>query len=339
MLDRMTRMSKKRMKTSCLSVLACSVLLAANAYAGIGPRISCKEPEYMFGDRPPTGAVEHVFVIENTGDAPLQIGDIRACCGGGASIDAKVIAPGSNANLKATLSMGGRRGAQKKSFYVASNDPNQPYLQLRMTGNGVADAYFDPENVYFVDVRQTTNATRTVRLVCSSNVVLSVTNIVIDSPVFKATPEKTAEGYSIRVAVSLPLKPGVTQGIMQILTDHEKYRQFNVHLFATLTSDIMVVPQELTLVGATGKTESVTRYISIRSKSNAPFKILSVEPPEPSVEVKVHGLPSGGYRIEMRNILPFPDLDGKRFVIRTDHNDGREIQVPVRVLPRPDKVK
>lgn len=326
-----------KMKTRHLLGIACPALLALDAIAGVGARISCKEPEYRFGDRTATGTVQHVFVIENTGDVPLQIASVRACCGTAASIDPQVIAPGSNGSLKVTLFMVGRRGELKKTFYVFSNDPSQPYYQIRMTGKGVADVYVEPGNVDFGDVRQTNNATRTVRLVCLSNVVLSITNIAVDSPAFIARPEKTADGYSIQVAVSSSIKPGVTQGNMRILTDHEKCRQFDVHLSATLGCDILVVPQEITLVGATGKVEPVTRHVAVRSKRGAPFKILGVDPPEPGIEVKVDGLSSASYRVEMRNILPFPELDGKRFVIRTDHEDGREIPVHIHMTPSPDK--
>jgi len=41
----------------------------------------------------------------------------------------------------------------------------------------------------------------------------------------------------------------------------------------------------------------------------------------------------------MKNILPFPELDGKKFVIRTDHEDGREIPIPIRMTPRLDNSK
>ncbi|MEI8354330.1 MAG: DUF1573 domain-containing protein [Lentisphaerota bacterium] len=119
--------------------------------------MACKEPEFNFGDRPNTGVVEHVFTIQNQGDAPLRIGNIRACCGATAGIESSVIAPGSNSNLKATINLAGRRGEMKKSFYIASNDPNQPYYQIRMIGNPTAEVYVDPGDLDFGHVRPTGN--------------------------------------------------------------------------------------------------------------------------------------------------------------------------------------
>lgn len=322
------------MKISSFSVIACSALLTLDAIAGTGPRIHCKEPAYQFGDMSNTGVVEHVFLIENKGDAPLHV-NVRACCGATASLSANQIEPGTNATLAVTVSIGGVRGQVNKTFYVGSDDPAQPYYQLRVTGTARAASYVDPGYINFGDMRLGEESEKVLRLVASTNLALSITNIAIDAAQFTATYTRTNDGYCITVRTAPLLKPGVTQGNMRILTDNKAYPQFDVHLSATLGCDILVVPQEITLVVATGKVESVTRYLAIRSKRGIPFKILSVEPPEPGIEVKVDALSAGGYRVEMRNILPFPELAGKRFVIRTDHDEGREIPVPIRAAPRP----
>jgi len=73
--------------------------------------------------------------------------------------------------------------------------------------------------------------------------------------------------------------------------------------------------------------------VAIRSKANRPFKILKVEPPEAGIEVKLRDLAAGGYTCEISNILPFKDLDGKKVVISTDHEDGRQIAIPIRIVP------
>ena len=321
------------MKTACILGFACSLLLAENALAGTGPRIFCDEPEYQFGEKPNTGVVEHVFIVENKGDAPLHVGSVRACCGTGASIATNQIGPQTNTTVAVSLSIGGMRGPVSKVFYIGSDDPAQPYCQLRVTGTATADAYLDPGSVNFGDLRSGEKAEQVVKLAVSTNIALSVTNVTIDVPKFAATFSKTKDGYGITVHTVPPFKPGVTQGNMRILTDNKAFPQFDMHLVATLGCDILVVPPDITLVTATGKAAPVTRYLAIRSKRGAPFKILSVEAPDPGIEVKVDALSSGGYRIEMKNILPFSELDGKRFIIKTDHADGREVSVPVRMTP------
>ena len=298
-----------------------------------GPKIGCKEPDYQFGDKPNIGSTEHTFLIENQGDVPLQIGKIRACCGASASIGAQIILPGSNTTFNINLSLQGRKGEQRKSFYIGSNDPNQPYFQVRMIGNATAEVFIDPANVDFGQLRLTSEAEKIVRFVCAgTNLTLTITNLVVDTVQFTAKCERTNDGYRIKVRTVPPLKPGVTQGNMRILTDSGKYPRFDVHLAATLASDIQVVPQEIVLVEKSGKPEAVNRYVALRSKSNKPFKILKVEPPEDGIDVKVRNLAAGGYTCEMNNILPFKELDGKKVIISTDHEDGKQIAIPIRVV-------
>ncbi|MEI6970337.1 MAG: DUF1573 domain-containing protein [bacterium] len=298
-----------------------------------GPRIGCKEPEYLFGELSNTGTVEHGFLIQNLGDAPLAIGKVKSCCGATAEISAQIISPGSNATLQIIFPLKGRKGDQKKSFYVGSNDRTQPYFQVRLTGTAKADAFIEPEDVNFGNLGPNDEREQTLRLVCLPAVSLSITNIAINAPWFKSEYERTKDGYCIRIRTVPPLKPGVLHGSMCILTDNTRYPMFNAHLTATLTSDIQVVPKEISLVAATGRVDTITRYLAVRSRRGVPFTVLGVEPPESGIETKVLSLKPSIYRCEISNILPFPELDGKELIIRTDHEEGREIRVPIRITP------
>ena len=102
------------------------------------PKIACKQPVHEFGAVDNSQSVEHTFVMWNEGEAPLEIGRVRACCGATAEIADKTILPGTNTTLKIKLSLRGRNGKQQKSFYIASNDPEQRYYQLQLTGAAVA---------------------------------------------------------------------------------------------------------------------------------------------------------------------------------------------------------
>ncbi len=50
----------------------------AGATGAGGPRLSFKETEHDFGPISHSTPMEYRFALTNTGDAPLQIGDIRA---------------------------------------------------------------------------------------------------------------------------------------------------------------------------------------------------------------------------------------------------------------------
>jgi hypothetical protein len=102
------------------------------------PRIVCDATMYDFGERVDIRPVSHVFTIRNTGGSPLDIRRVRACCGATARMGTMLIPPGSNTTLTISLWLNGRRGNQRKSFYVSSNDPQTPNLQLVFIGTVIA---------------------------------------------------------------------------------------------------------------------------------------------------------------------------------------------------------
>jgi hypothetical protein len=102
--------------------------------ASAAPQISCTNTTYNFNVSNEVSAVENTFVLTNTGDEDLVFGQVRSCCGSKTSLRDKVVAPGSNTTLNVKLSLRGRHGKVNKSIYVASNDPKQSHLQLKLTG-------------------------------------------------------------------------------------------------------------------------------------------------------------------------------------------------------------
>jgi hypothetical protein len=120
-----------------LTSLLASLLVGSASLAG-QPKIACREPVHNFGSVTNTERVLHTFEIRNEGDAPLQIGDLRACCGATMKMAEKVIAPGTNAMVESSFPLSGRSGHQRKTFYISSNDPSQPYLQLCLEGTALS---------------------------------------------------------------------------------------------------------------------------------------------------------------------------------------------------------
>jgi len=321
-----------------LGLFLLSLLCATNLRA-TGPRISCSEPEYNFGDVPNTGSITNVFLIRNIGDQPLQIGEVRGCCGASGVVADKLLAPGSGTTCRVSFNLIGRKGLQRKAFYIASNDRTQPYYQVTMVGTAASEVLVEPDNVDFGQIRMTDEVEREVRLTCSTSLVMSVTNIVMQSGAFVAKYENTTNGIVVKVRTIPPLKSGVTQGNMRILTDNPKHRQVNVHVMATVSSDIVVVPREILLIEPEGDVTPVTRYLAIRSRTGKSFRVLGVEAPDPDIGIQISELSPNSYRCEFKNILPFPELDGKMFIVKTDHEDGHEIAIPVHVSKRPETEK
>jgi len=298
------------------------------------PKIACKAAEYAFGAVEDNKPVEHVFVISNEGDAALQIGNIRACCGATASIATNSIAAGSNTTLKVVLSLQGRSGEQRKSFYVGSNDTKQPYYQLRLVGTAVAALEVQPRSVDFGLVEHNATTNTEIVITCKPNAVFRITNTVWSAAGFSASCSIGGSQDVWRVSIKTvpPLPIGVTRATLSLLTDHKQYSRIEIPVTATVASDIVVVPHEILVVEGGRKPEPVTRYVAVRSRKGKPFKILKVVAPEPEMKVSQEALASGGYRITLENIMPFEDLNGKDLVITTDHEQVKQVASPFKIV-------
>lgn len=303
-----------------------AVLLVGQAWAG-APRIACKAPEYDFGTRANTQAVEHVFMLLNEGSAPLQIGQIRSCCGASATVSDTIVPPGTGTALRVVFSLAGRSGKQDKSLYVASNDPRQPYLQLRLVGTADEAITTLPRSVAFgvIDPNAATQAE--VAILCASNIALKVTNMVTSAD-FSASFAASGAVWkvNVRTAASLPL--GVTRGTLTILTDHKDYPKVEVPLTVIVAEDLVVIPEEIVVIEPSQQPVPVTRCVSLRSRAGRVFRILDITAPDAGIKAELAPLASGGYRITLSNIIPFEDLNGKDLVVTTDHPLAKRIAVP-----------
>jgi hypothetical protein len=308
--------------------LLVALLMPAHAVF-CAPKIACDDPVYDFGPVS-TGVVSHTFTIWNRGDEPLMTGKLRACCGGTMSVASQVIGPGSNTEVKVTLSLNNRNGQQKKSFYIASNDPNQPYYQLRFVGNAVVPVYFSPASLDFGNLESGKAATMESQLVCSPGVTLQITNVLSTTKEFTASVRKSGDVKSVVVAISTvpPLPKGVTRGEVQILTDNPKYPRFSLRVTASVVGAFVVVPKEIMISGSGSE---ITRYLAIKTRDESPFTITSIALPENGMKWKAERVGPGSYRCELTGILPYPELDGEELVISTDHPDGKTITVPFKV--------
>ena len=318
------------------------VLLVSSfpAWAG-APRIACDSTEYRFGRADNGGSVERDFVIHNRGDAPLKLGKLRACCGASMNVATNVIAPGTNTILHVKLSLKGRRGKQRKSFYVASNDKRQPYLQLRFLGEAIAEVTVRPRKVNFGSIEPDARLEKESVISYATNVVLNVTNVVSGSERFVASLVSLSSNNQHRIKVTTvpPFPAGTSWGRITVLTDHPKHKKLTIRTMAKVVEDMVVVPKEIVLIAADGEAKPVTRYIAIRSRKKRKFEILEVKVPQDGIVARCSAQGEFGYRIELTDMLAISGDEEREIVIRIESEKGeeQELLVPLRVVEREGK--
>jgi hypothetical protein len=100
------------------------------------PHLLCREPTFNFGRWTSDQPVEHIFVLCNVGDAPLQILRVKTnCVCTAVPMFQVIILPGRSAILPVRLDFGiTQSGNQQHCVLVESDDPTNPWLPLRLIG-------------------------------------------------------------------------------------------------------------------------------------------------------------------------------------------------------------
>ncbi len=302
------------------------------------PEISCNNAEYRFEDVP-ANRIKHTFRLLNKGRAELKISDIRACCGSMAKIDKKNIVPGGEAQLELELFLEGRSGEIKKTCYVISNDPKQPYFPILITGNveitkkAPSLIVTDPDELDLGMIRNDASITRHVRLVASTNVNFNISDIIHDKAKYDLTVTTQAVGraYDILFAMKPFCADGAKDDLLIVHTDLPAMKEIKIPVRYYIFKDLVVVPGEV-LLSSDLKNTPLIRYMSVKSRTRQKFKILEVKTLDPKITTSVTEMGDFGYRIELGNIMPFAEINSSMIIIKTNHNIDRELSVPFRVV-------
>lgn len=100
------------------------------------PRLNLPSTSYDFGPIPKRPDVVHIFAVQNTGAADLKIWNLVTSCGcTTAELSSSVIPPGQRADLTVTFDpdFHPTEGEVVRLVWFATNDPTQPWAELRFT--------------------------------------------------------------------------------------------------------------------------------------------------------------------------------------------------------------
>ncbi len=299
-----------------------------------GPRLVCDEPTYNFGDRDSGQNVEHTFVLRNEGDYDLEITKVRPACGCTvANLSNKTIHPGEEARIQTKLSLRGRKGRQRKSITVESNDPDHPRFLLYLDGVVSQELQATPSQVIFGRVNKHSDSTKTITIAAHGKPFV-VSRVEATDKQFSAELEtiETGKQYKIHVRLNPPMQTGRHRGHIRVSSENPDQPDMNIPVSATVVGPLIVAPREIVL--AKVKDQPVTRYVVLRPGEVPTFSVTHVETPHPEMTSQVTTIAGNGVRIQLNNIIATADLDGKQLRIVTDAEGMEEILIPFRVIAR-----
>jgi len=301
--------------------------------------ISCSNAVYDFGTLDNEETVEHMFVLRNDGTNAVWLDKVFGCCGSTSELSSSTVFPGSDVTLRISIPLKGRSGEQAMSFYVRSNNAAWPLYELRVTGVALAKVDVQPGSVMLGAIAENAVIEKLVSITCQPDVLFNITNIACASQYITATylgVSGNVHRVSVRTVPPLPF--GITRDMVHILTDDKRYPVLEIPVLARVTKDVVVFPNEIRLTRTSGKLVADKWYGVIRSLSKTPFKIASYEVPAAGIEVVCSPMENGGYKVEISNILPQADLDGKEITLKTSNAKANDVGIPIRIVS-PDSSK
>jgi hypothetical protein len=189
-----------------------------------------------------------------------------------------------------------------------------------------------PNQVTFGQISSDANMATEIQITSGNGQAFKVLTAESSSPFITATLNVKEEGkaYGVQVATKVPMSPGPLTGTIHITTDNAAKPAFDVPVNAVIAGDLIVAPQDITLSEQPDQT--VTRYVIVRSGNNTAFEIKSIVPPDASITTQIFPFGVNGYRIQLDNIKPTHDLDGKVLKLTTTVESMKEISVPFHVV-------
>lgn len=302
------------------------------------PRIECREPVYDFGEVANTQSIEHEFVLENTGDEPLKFGRARGCCGMTIDFKATELPPGSNVSCRVVFSPSGREGPQRKSAYVASNDPRRPYFELTLKGTTRSLVQVRPASLQLGDLTfQKTSETK-ISIAMKPDQAFSITNAVSSHKSVVCSYQSVPGGWDVTVRLVPPLPAGVLRGVVRLQTDRPTLPHIDIPYYGTVDVAVVCVPSEITIVAPDPQSELYAAkpfYVLVRATDRKPYKVEKILVPTEEIRATVEPMRAGLSQIRLDGLRPDPALHGEEIVVFMDHPEMQELHIPIKVIPSP----
>lgn len=295
------------------------------------PLAACRFPVCDFGTRSNRESTNHVFVIENKGDQPLVISQVRSGCGCTQTVlSTNTIAPGTAATLKANLTLRGYVGPKRISIYLHTNDPSHPVLQCQFTGIAVPDMEITPRDYHMTAIAsQFPLRPLSITVANKTSSPLNIKGVSWRGAAMPLEVTTNDPGRSYTLVIGPFSKPDTStvQSTLILATDHPLYPSIEIPGSISLAANLKAYPPELLFRTATPTADP--RYVVIRSTNRQPFTILSVSASNTNLPCTIQSKKPDWARIRVGPCPAGIQLPGTVITIRTDLQENESIDVPI----------
>ena len=214
--------------------LAWAVLPTPAAMAA--PHATVPQTAFDFGKIYEDQALTHTFVIQNTGTSPLFIEDVDPDCACTVPSYDKTIPPGGQGNITLTIKPFSVIHQFKKESLVRLNDPDQPRLNLVLTGVSQPFIEIQPSHIVRLQGAAGDNIRGQVRFVSHLPTPWKITEFrtnIPDKIEVSLKPEVPDKVYVLEVR-NKAQQAGAYAGLIELFTNSDKRPRLIVRVFGEL---------------------------------------------------------------------------------------------------------
>lgn len=286
--------------------------------------------------------VEATFTVKNTGGSDLIISDARPGCGCTVASFDKVIKPGGEGKVNATVDTKSFSGPISKSVLLVSNDPDRGQMNLFIKATVKPFVDIAPQPYVRISVVQGDSASSDVILI-SEEKTFKPTIAETSQPFVKAEiqpagdkdkiPGRPGDQYRLHITVTPEAKEGLINAPIRIATGVTQQPNVEVPVSGIVRARVSVTPLTVNFGNFTAGKDPITRNIVVtNNKPATPIKVTKAEVSIPGFITDVVPTQEGvSYTVVVKasEKVKKGALDGTITLYTTDKEKGK-IELPLK---------
>jgi len=300
------------------------------------PKIQFDELLYDFGNAYQNSTVKHSFTFKNVGTDNLRVGLQNPGRFTWIFAPAKAIPPGEKGEIKVRFNTDGKRGLQRESFNVTTNDPDQPLIRLKIIVNIQVILAPNPDQLSFGPLKvEAQSKPQYISLIGIDGKTTKIKSVESSDEHIKAEKILSNSESGREEKIKVTILPGMIVGnfseIIVIHTDHKKIKKLAVPISGKVVGNISVIPRYMSLfqIG-----QRLSGGVSLRATHGKAFNILQVKSTEPNLALKVETVKKGflyNIRASAKKGHFTVPAKNRKITIITDYKCQEKIVLPVKL--------
>jgi hypothetical protein len=313
------------------------------------PRIELSTQEWNFGVAWQGQPLKQEITVKNAGTAPLEISEVSSSCGCTVPTKPKSpLAPGESSTMTISYESAKRPGQANQTVTLITNDPAQPRVPIKLTGEVKPVYDLDPkEGLIFGQLTQSSNETRTVKI---ANKYTDPLHLQLkegqDFGPFGIQLKDVEPGrrYALSATTKPPLKVDRFQALVLLTTGLELVPEIRVPLYGFVQPPVSLRPTKLFL--PKNSVSDIKRVLQLSYTADYPLELTAVKATHDAIKVTAQkalpgpdGKPVNAYQITVT--LPpgemIPEDAEPAIEITTNAKDPQyqRFVVPVQIVVSP----